>query len=219
MTHLAVIDPGTRVPELDCFNRMARRSPVRLTLHLPALFGLDSLERDTEGLAGVVILGSGASVHDDLPWQHALAAWLVPRLQSGLPTLGLCYGHQLLAHVLGGTVGFLRDDREKLKGLRTLTVDDDRLWGAGGTGQMVISHREAVTALPPECTLRGTTSVCAIEAFTHDRLPIGGFQPHPEATTAFASNNSVPFEADPAVLAFGHGLVDQFISRAGAGTL
>ena len=43
MRHIAIIDPGTRVPELDCFNQLTRRSPVPLTYHLPALFGVDSL--------------------------------------------------------------------------------------------------------------------------------------------------------------------------------
>ena len=215
--HVAVLDPGTRVPELDCFNRLSRAAAVPLTYHLPALFGLDSLSDD--GLAGVVILGSGASVHDDVAWQHALVDWLRPRLHAGLPALGLCYGHQLLAHVLGGTVDFLREDREKLKGLRQVTVAADRLWGDGGTGRMVVSHREAVTALPPGCTLRASTEVCAIEAFTHDTLPIGGLQPHPEATVAFTRNNTVPFDADPAELAFGHGLVDRFIRQAASGAL
>ena len=114
---------------------------------------------------------------------------------------------------------FLREDRFKLKGLRSVSIESDRLWGDGGTGQMIVSHREAVTALPPECSLRGSTSTCAIEAFSHDRLPIGGFQPHPEATPAFASNNTVPFDADPAVLAFGHTLVDRFVTRAADGRL
>ncbi|MFT4624749.1 MAG: GMP synthase (glutamine-hydrolyzing) [Myxococcota bacterium] len=213
-----MIDPGTRVPELDCFNRLARAGAVPLTLHLPALFGLDSLIRAESGLLGVVILGSGASVHDPLPWQGALGDWLRPRLEAGLPALGLCYGHQLLAHLLGGEVTF-RADGVKLKGLRTVRIAADRLWGEGGEGPLIVSHREVVTALPPECTLRGSTEICAIEAFSHDRLPIAGIQAHPEATPAFAANNTVPFDADPAVLAFGHGLVDRFIAGTGHGTV
>lgn len=212
--HVAVIDPGTRVPELDCFNRMARAAPGPLTYHLPALFGIESLRRAEDGMVGLVVLGSGASVHDRAPWQQAFDAWLLPKLRAGVPSLGLCYGHQLFAHVLGGRVGFLFADQTKLKGLRDVPLDADPLWGPAQRGPLVVSHREVVTELPPDCVSRGRTEQVAVEAFAHRSLPIWGFQPHPEATTAFTENNAIPFDADPAVLAWGNGLVDAFVRRA-----
>ena len=109
---IAVIDPAAGTPELDAFNALAQRSsalPVAFTYHLPALFGMGSLAQleARAQLAGVVVFGSAASVHDGAPWQRELNAWLLPRLQSdaGTPVLGLCYGHQLIAHLLGGEVG------------------------------------------------------------------------------------------------------------------
>lgn len=212
--HVAVIDPGTRTPELDCFNRMSRRSPLPLTYHLPALFGLDSLTRAEAGLRGVVILGSGASVNEDHPWQDALREWLRPRL-GAVPMLGLCYGHQLLAQVLGGRVGFLFEDRHKLKGLRVVPLRANPLWGEACAGPLVISHREAVLEVPPDCEVVGSTPDCAVDALAHTRWPIWSFQPHPEATLAFVANNGVPFEAPEETLAFGHGLVDAFLDRVG----
>ena len=59
-----------------------------------------------QALAGVVITGSHAMVSDREPWSEAAAAWLRGAVQAGLPVLGICYGHQLLAHSLGGTVGY-----------------------------------------------------------------------------------------------------------------
>ena len=41
---IAVIDPGSRVAELDTFNVMSSLSPLPLSYHLPALFGMDSLD-------------------------------------------------------------------------------------------------------------------------------------------------------------------------------
>ena len=109
---IAVIDPAAGTPELDAFNALAQRSsalPVAFTYHLPALFGMGSLAQleARAQLAGVIVFGSAASVHDDAPWQRELNAWLLPRLQSdaGPPVLGLCYGHQVIAHLLGGEVG------------------------------------------------------------------------------------------------------------------
>lgn len=216
MKHVAVLDPGTKIPELDCFNRMSLAAPIALTYHLPAQHGLDSVHRAADGLCGVVVLGSGASVHDDVPWQHALKAWLRPRMADGMPVLGLCYGHQLVADLLGGEVGYVRPDHEKLRGVREVTVPSDPLWGPGGTGRMVVSHRECVVGAPPGCRVVASSPACAVEAFAHDELPLRGFQPHPEATTAFTAGNGIPFDEDPAVLAFGHGLVDAFVAAAAA---
>ncbi|MEZ4238098.1 MAG: endonuclease/exonuclease/phosphatase family protein [Myxococcota bacterium] len=146
--HVAVIDPGTRVPELDCFNRMALASPLPLTYHLVAQQGFDTLARGEADLRGIVVLGSGASVHDPTPWVRTLAGWLEPRVRAGVPVLGLCFGHQLLARVLGGEVGWLHPDRRKLRGLRRVTLDADRLWGEARAGDPPVTHAEAVRGAP-----------------------------------------------------------------------
>ena len=210
MRHIAVIDPGTRVPELDCFNRMSRAAPLPLTYHLPAQHGLDSLHRADAGIAGVVVLGSGASANDASPWVLDLGAWLRPRIEAGTPVLGLCFGHQLVAKLLGGKVAVLREDGAKHKGLRDVSIDANRLWGEASRGTLLVSHSEGVVALPEEVDVVGRSPEVAVEAFAHRTLPVWGFQAHPEATTAFASNNDVPFDADPSVLAYGHGFVDAF---------
>jgi GMP synthase (glutamine-hydrolysing) len=212
--HIAVLDPGTRVPELDCFNRMSRRSTVPLTYHLPAMFGLESLMSVEDRLAGVIVLGSAASVHDELAWQDALRAWLSPRIANGTPMLGLCYGHQLLADILGGEVGYLAPDRHKAQGLREVQLDANRLWGEACSGPLLTTHREVVSRVPPGCERVARSPEVAVEAFAHRELPLWGFQAHPEATPAFAINNRVPFESDPAVLSFGHRLVDAFLDLA-----
>ena len=217
MRTIAVIDPGTKFPELDCFNRISRNSPLPCSYHLPAQLGIDSLERLPDPVVGVIILGSGASVHDGEPWQDALNGWLRERLPA-TPMLGLCYGHQLLAHLLGGEVGFLRDDHEKERGVRQVPVFADPMWGDAATGPMVVSHREVVTRLPPNTVLRGESPVCPVEAFAHAEWAIWGFQPHPEATTQFTTNNGIPFDADPSILAFGHSYVDRFTAWVDANT-
>jgi GMP synthase-like glutamine amidotransferase len=63
------------------------------------------LPPDPDAYAGWVLTGSVASVNDDAPWIHRLAD-LVRRLhRRRVPLVGLCFGHQMVAHALGGRVG------------------------------------------------------------------------------------------------------------------
>lgn len=54
---------------------------------------------------GIVITGSAAMVSHREEWSEKTAQWLKQAVWAGLPVLGVCYGHQLLAHALGGRVG------------------------------------------------------------------------------------------------------------------
>ena len=47
---------------------------------------------------GIVITGSHAMVTERAPWSEDLAGWVAPAVPMGMPVLGVCYGHQLLAH-------------------------------------------------------------------------------------------------------------------------
>lgn len=56
-------------------------------------------------VAGVVVSGSHVMVTDQLPWSERLGGWLKSCVEAEIPVLGICYGHQLLAHACGGKVG------------------------------------------------------------------------------------------------------------------
>ena len=58
-----------------------------------------------QDLAGIVITGSAAMVSEKQDWSERTADWLAQAVHNGIPVLGICYGHQLLAHALGGRVG------------------------------------------------------------------------------------------------------------------
>jgi GMP synthase (glutamine-hydrolysing) len=67
---------------------------------------------DARKFRGVVITGSAAMVTDRHPWSEYTAAWLLDAMKHGVPILGICYGHQLLAHALGGQVDYHPRGRE-----------------------------------------------------------------------------------------------------------
>ena len=58
-----------------------------------------------KSVSAVVVTGSSAMVSERDGWSERTAAWLADAVASGTWILGICFGHQLLAHSLGGRVG------------------------------------------------------------------------------------------------------------------
>lgn len=63
-------------------------------------------------ISGAVLTGSWSMVTDKEPWSERTADWVRQAMEVGLPLLGVCYGHQLMAHALGGVVDFHPAGRE-----------------------------------------------------------------------------------------------------------
>ena len=190
-----IIDPGTRVPELDCFNQISQASKLSCHYHLPALFGTSSLVATNEdNIAGIIILGSGASVCDDIPWQNDLCNWLKPKIHGGISCLGICYGHQLIAHMFGGKVAPLYKEGKKLTGTRTTKISQNRLNIVPMEYEVVVSHIEVCLDIPQEFNILAKSPAVEIDGLEHKHLPIWTFQSHPEATQLFLTNQSINIE-------------------------
>lgn len=212
--HLAIIDPAVRIPELDCYNQISLRSSLKTSYHLPAMFGIDSLIALQESISAFMILGSSSSVNDRLSWQPQLENWLMPQLQLGKPTLGLCYGHQMLAYLFGGKVDFLFSDKHKLQGFREITFSKNSLWqNKELKGRIYVSHREAVVECPKSMQVMASSSEVPIDGLVHKHLPIWSVQGHPESTPLFLKNMGDRHNVEPQAFDFGKKLINYFLTH------
>lgn len=64
-------------------------------------------------VAGAIITGSWSMVTDREDWSEKTAEWIRELLFFDIPVFGVCYGHQLMAHALGGLVGDNPEGGEK----------------------------------------------------------------------------------------------------------
>ncbi|MCA9672464.1 MAG: glutamine amidotransferase [Myxococcales bacterium] len=107
---------------------------------------------------GVVLTGAAAMVTDRADWSENTARWLRGAIESELPIFGICYGHQLVAHALGGRVGPNPRGRE----MGTVTVSlaasahgEAPFAGVGSELCVQSSHVESVLEPPREARLLG----------------------------------------------------------------
>ena len=142
----------------------------------------ENLPSDPTDFAGVIITGSHAMVTDREAWSEHTAAWVPRVIEAGVPLLGICYGHQLLANALGGVVGSspigieLGTVNVKLNG----DAAKDPLFKYTPTAfKAHASHSQSVIQLPPDAVLLASSKNEPNHAFS-----IGphawGLQFHPE---------------------------------------
>jgi GMP synthase-like glutamine amidotransferase len=123
----------------------------------------------------IVIMGSDRSAFDDtIPWLADELAFLREAVHVGTPVLGICFGAQVLARALGGSVR--RAERPELCWYSATTVDQAEL----PTGPWMESHWDTFTVPPGAQRLAWTQD--AEQAFRFG--PHLGVQFHPEITPA-----------------------------------
>ncbi|WP_374603447.1 glutamine amidotransferase [Arenimonas sp.] len=137
---------------------------------------------DPTGHAGVLISGSGAMVTDRQPWSERTADWLRDAAQAGHPLFGICYGHQLIAHALGGEVGDNPQGRE----MGTVCLDladsagqDPLFEGFPDKVPAQATHLQTVVRPPPGARVLAASGRDDCQAFRWGEAT-WGVQFHPE---------------------------------------
>jgi len=126
--------------------------------------------------AAIILSGGPKSVHVDG------APALDPAIyELGIPILGICYGVQLIAQQLGGTVGRgLRGEYGRAKATRFSGVSSTLLDGTPVEQDVWMSHFDAVTEVPPGFVATAGTPDAPVAAMECPERRIWGVQWHPE---------------------------------------
>ncbi|MEX6503338.1 amidotransferase [Pseudomonas zhanjiangensis] len=160
------------------FEQLFARQPI------PAEFTVynvmeGSYPPDSEHYDAYLVTGSKADSFGSDPWIETLKTYLLDRYARGDKLLGICFGHQLLALLLGGKAE--RAEQGWGVGTHRYRLAHQPAWMKPVLEELtlLISHQDQVTSLPENATLLASSDFCPIAAYCIDDQVLC-FQGHPE---------------------------------------
>lgn len=141
---------------------------------VPAEFSREKLLK-TSDVTGLIFSGGARSVYEKNAPKFDRRV-----LDSSLPILGICYGHQVIAHCVGGKV---MKGKAGEYGPTKLTAKKSAIFaGVPLKSSVWMNHRDEVQRLPAGFKTVGNTEGTAIAAFENTKRRLYGVQFHPEVT-------------------------------------
>ena len=172
MEKILVLDFGGQYDQLIA--RRVREQQVYAEIKPCSRVTPDEIRR--EGYKGIVFTGGPNSVYDPASPHYDPAI-----LSLGIPLLGICYGHQLIARLAGGGIEPAASGSEY--GKTTVTVKSSPLFdGVPEQSVVWMSHTDYVSTLPAGFRVIASTDACPCAAMADEGRRIYGVQFHPEVT-------------------------------------
>lgn len=168
----------------DMFARLLTSSAPQVELRLYRVHA-DEFPASVDECDAWLVSGSRRSVYEDLPWIARLAAFLRALHTARRRTVGICFGHQLIGHALGGHAA--RAPQGWGLGAQRSAVLEARPWMQPPARDYTLYavHQDQVLTLPPGATRLATNPHCENAMFVLDEVMLG-VQGHPEFERAYA---------------------------------
>lgn len=132
-----------------------------------------------------LISGSPYSVYDDAPWIRRLEDFVRKLFAARKPTVGICFGHQMIARALGGVTEKASQGWGIGKHITQVLTTATWMQPAVSEYGVFMSHQDQVTQLPLRAERLAISAHCPNSMFVVDDIFLG-IQGHPEFTGAFA---------------------------------
>ena len=190
MKTLGILEDDTLYPDLlaeyQSYGNMLRRFLQAHGQEFEAVFyDVQKGELPTPFACDAYLLtGSKAGVYDDLPWLAPLASWITRAYGDGEKLMGVCFGHQMIAHSLGGFAA--KSPKGWGVGLATAQINNAPNWAKAAPSELclIYSHQDQVEILPPNAQRLAGNDFCPNAAFfiANQVLCVQG---HPEFDVAY----------------------------------
>jgi GMP synthase (glutamine-hydrolysing) len=166
---ILILDFGSQYTQLIA--RRVRELNVYCEIH-----PYNKIPELTPAIKGVILSGSPCSVRDEDSPRIDLDLF-----RQKMPLLGVCYGAQLMAHLLGGEVNASKH-REYGRAMLNKIAESPLLAGVSDNTQVWMSHGDTITHIPDWFEIVGSTDSVRVAAFQLKGEPTYGIQFHPEVT-------------------------------------
>jgi GMP synthase-like glutamine amidotransferase len=131
---------------------------------------------------GWLITGSRFAAYGPQPWIPPLKDFIQQIVAAGLPLVGICFGHQIIAEALGGRVE--KSEKGWRLGLDTYTLTADSPLGKPDKITLNVFHQDQIVELPPNAEVFASSDFCPF-AGLYIRDQIMTIQAHPEFQNEF----------------------------------
>lgn len=168
MKRIVIVDFGGQYAHLIA--RRIRECGVYSEIHQP-----NAIPHDDD-VVGIIFSGGPRSVTEE-----DLLSVKLDITSSKVPLLGICYGHQLIAKLMGGTV-VSHEQKEYGREFAECNTSSPLFSGTAASQQVWMSHGDSVAVLPPGFTITASTPSTPVAGYQHADRSIFGVQFHPEVT-------------------------------------
>lgn len=201
--HVTLLETGQPPPAIRnewpdypaMFRELLGQAAPELTFSTVRVWAGETLP-DARSVQAGLITGSPAGVYEDHAWLDPLFGFIRQSAEAGTPLVGVCFGHQAIAHAMGGLVEKAPQGWGVGRHHYYLRAPD---WmeGAGQRLALNASHQDQVMTLPEGADVIAASVFTPYAGLLYRDAPFLSFQGHPEFSNGFCGAlYGVRFAAD-----------------------